>query len=123
VIATRLHHVSLPVKEIERSRRFYGELLGLEEIPRPDFPFPGAWYRLGPCEVHLIQPPPKADVGTRPSRTNPMAGHAAFAIEDYVKVRDQLRARGVELLETSPEAGQMWLRDPDGNVIELICRS
>ena len=50
----QLHHVSLPVTDLERSRRFYREVLGLEEIERPPFPFPGAWFRLGDRELHLI---------------------------------------------------------------------
>jgi glyoxylase I family protein len=37
-----LHHVSLPTTDLERSRRFYAEVLELKEIPRPPFPFPGA---------------------------------------------------------------------------------
>ena len=49
-----LHHVSLPVGDLERSRRFYREVLGLEEIARPPFPFPGAWFRLGDREPRLI---------------------------------------------------------------------
>ena len=40
---TRLHHVSLCVTDVERARRFYIGILGLEEIERPNFPFPGAW--------------------------------------------------------------------------------
>ena len=49
-----LHHVSLPVGDLERSRRFYREVLGLAEIARPPFPFPSAWFRLGDRELHLI---------------------------------------------------------------------
>ena len=49
-----LHHVSLPVTDLERSRRFYREVLGLEEIARPPIPVPGAWFRLGDRELHLV---------------------------------------------------------------------
>ena len=50
----QLHHISLPTTDLERSRQFYGEVLGLTEIQRPPFPFPGAWFRLGDRELHLI---------------------------------------------------------------------
>jgi catechol 2,3-dioxygenase-like lactoylglutathione lyase family enzyme len=120
MIARRLHHVSFAVGDVEASRRFYGELLGLTEIPRPDFPFPGAWYEIGDVQVHLIVPPDGAPVGTPPPGLSPVAGHAAFAIDDYEAVRDALRERGVKVLETGAEVGQLFVRDPDGNVIELI---
>jgi catechol-2,3-dioxygenase len=39
----RLDHAALLVKDVERSRRFYGQVLGMEEVPRPsNFTFPGA---------------------------------------------------------------------------------
>lgn len=120
MIARRLHHVSFTVSDVEASRRFYGELLGLDEIPRPDFGFPGAWFQTGDVQVHLIVPPPGAPKDAPPPRLSPVAGHAAFEIDDYTAVRDALRERGVELLETGPEVGQLFVRDPDGNVIELI---
>jgi catechol 2,3-dioxygenase-like lactoylglutathione lyase family enzyme len=37
-----IHHVSLPVNDPERSKEFYGSVLGLGEIERPLFDFPGA---------------------------------------------------------------------------------
>ncbi len=52
-----LHHVSLPVSDIDKARKFYGDVLGLEEdMRRPDFEFKGAWYKLGDRHVHLIVP-------------------------------------------------------------------
>jgi len=120
VIGRRLHHASFPVTDLERSMRFYGEVLGLKQISRPSLPFPGAWYGAGGCEVHLIVPFEGTDVGAAPSQLNPFAVHTAFAIDDYAAALEQLRAAGVEVLETSPEIGQMWVQDPDGNIIELI---
>ena len=53
-----IHHVSLGVTDLERSRRFYSEILGLEEIARPPFDFPGAWFSAGASQqVHLIVHP------------------------------------------------------------------
>jgi catechol 2,3-dioxygenase-like lactoylglutathione lyase family enzyme len=43
----QLNHVALHVSDLDRSRKFYGEVLGLEPMDRPAFDFPGAWFRVG----------------------------------------------------------------------------
>ncbi len=118
MIAKRAHHVSISVSDIERARAFYGELLGLAEIERPDFGFPGAWYAAGGVQLHLIETP-KGAKQAEPT-PNPIAGHTAFEIDDYESVRNALKAKGLELLETRAEVGQLFVHDPDRNVIELI---
>ena len=121
MIARRAHHVSFAVADLERSRAFYEQVLGLEPIPRPEFGIPGAWYGAGNVEVHLISTPAGLDVGRSPATLSPLANHTAFAIDDYGAALARLHARGVEVLETHPGVGpQMWIRDPDGNVIELV---
>ena len=50
-----VHHVSLNVDDAEKTGRFYTEVLGLEVLPRPDFPFKGLWLRAGGQEIHLIE--------------------------------------------------------------------
>ena len=95
----------------------------MEAIPRPDLGLPGIWYGAGNAEIHLIETPEGADVGSPPAKTNPLANHVAFAIDDYEKVREMLESRAVETLALGAERGQMWVQDPDGNVIEFIVRS
>jgi catechol 2,3-dioxygenase-like lactoylglutathione lyase family enzyme len=114
------HHTSFPVKDLARARDFYENVLGLQQIPRPDLGIGGVWYQAGSCEVHLIEVPPGAEVGPAPPALNPMDRHAAFAIADYEAALAHLKAHGHQVLETSPDNGQMWVRDPDGHIIELI---
>jgi catechol 2,3-dioxygenase-like lactoylglutathione lyase family enzyme len=119
-ISVHAHHMSFPVRDLARSRRFYESVLGLKLKPRPDLGVPGVWYQAGACEVHLIETPPGVDVGDPPPSLNPLARHAAFGIADYGEALADLQAQGLEVLETSPAQGQMWVRDPDGHIIELI---
>jgi len=119
-IRVSAHHMSFPVRDLARSRRFYEDVLGLRAIPRPDLgSLAGIWYGAGACEVHLIETPPGVDVGSPPPALNPLARHSAFAIEDYDETLSHLQSMGLEVFE-SPRAGQMWVCDPDGHIIELI---
>ncbi len=119
-LSVTAHHLSFPVTDLERSRRFYEGVLGLEQIPRPDLgTLQGIWYQAGACEVHLIVVPEGADVGTPPSKVNPIGRHSAFAVQDYDQTLAFLKGEGLEVVE-SPRGGQMWVQDPDGHVIELI---
>jgi glyoxylase I family protein len=120
MMVTQGHHYSFTVSDLEKSRRFYEDVLGFETIPRPDFGFPGVWYGVGPSEVHLIQKPNGAETGSPAPKLTPIANHSAFQIEDYDDAVAHLRTHGVEFLEFGREVGQIFLRDPDGNIIELI---
>jgi catechol 2,3-dioxygenase-like lactoylglutathione lyase family enzyme len=45
---TNLDHCSVLITDVDRSRRFYGGLLGLKEVPGPrTFDFVVVWYDLG----------------------------------------------------------------------------
>jgi glyoxylase I family protein len=108
-----VHHVSLNVRDVEAARRFYVETLGLEEIPRPDFPFPGAWLRCGGQEVHLI---------LAPDREAPEGQHFALRVDDVDAAVSGLKARGVAVggpFDVPGAGRQAFLRDPSDNLIEL----
>jgi glyoxylase I family protein len=120
MMAKSVHHISFSVSDLGRSQRFYEDVLGLVEIARPDLGLPGAWYRAGNSEVHLIARPEGVDVGKGPASLSPLANHQAFAVDNYDRCLEFLQSRDVEVMSHSRERGQMWIQDPDGNVIELI---
>src|SRR5262249_50070306 len=47
-----IDHVTLVVKDLERSRRFYVDVLGMREVPRPAFSFTGLWFQAGKTQIH-----------------------------------------------------------------------
>ena len=116
--ALAVHHVSFSVRDLERARSFYGDLMGLEPVERPDLGIPGAWYRAGNAEIHLIAAPGPPE--SSEAELSPLANHVALAVDDYAATLDRLESRGLEIVRTSPERGQLWVQDPDGNVIEFI---
>jgi catechol 2,3-dioxygenase-like lactoylglutathione lyase family enzyme len=114
------HHVSLDTADLPRSKAFYGELLGLPELERPDFGIPGVWYQAGAVQLHIIQVPEGVDIGRAPSKVTPLAAHLAFEIDDYAATQAGLEAAGHTVLGAGAEVGQLFTQDPDGNVIEFI---
>jgi glyoxylase I family protein len=116
-----LHHVSVSVTDLERAKRFYGEVLGLPELPRPAFDFPGAWYALGERQLHLIIHNAQRSLrGT--TDVDPRDGHLALRVDDVDTALERLRAHGVEVVESRVNPTpwqQLYLTDPDGNVVEL----
>jgi catechol 2,3-dioxygenase-like lactoylglutathione lyase family enzyme len=111
---TGIHHASLVVTDMERARRFYGEVLGLRPIARPsNFTNPVVWFQLGDEHIHLI-PSSEADA------ISPR--HIALHVEDARAARDYLRGQRVAVEETEPIAGadRFFIHDPDGNRIEVI---
>lgn len=118
-----LDHVSLSVSDFEASRAFYEGLLGLEaDAARPNFGVAGAWYKVGQSQIHVIEKPPEADLGSTSPNLVPLAAHLALRVDDYEKTVAFFRERDVEMVETNAKIGQLWIRDPDGNIIEFTAR-
>ena len=125
----RLQHCGLIVADLESSRRFYRDALGLEEVPRPhNFRFAGAWFQVGDDQLHLlVEAETTARAGVAdpgPSAKMGLANHVAIEIDDLTKARARLDEQGVALIGGPMPRGdgydQIFLRDPDGYVIELF---
>lgn len=121
-----IDHVTLVVKDLEVSRRFYAGLIGMEEVPRPAFDFEGLWFRIGSTLLHLIREHEKSgpagylgDIDRATSRSQ----HLAFSVDDAAQVGDVLKAKDIPLVsdvKRRPDgATQVFARDPDGHIIEF----
>lgn len=115
---SRLHHAGFLVTDINRATEFYEKVFGFPLLERPDFGFDGRWYDLGNGnQLHLmcIDNLPAHETG------NPKFDrHIAIEVPDVQAVAEQLRVLKIEFSQSSGRGGeQIFLRDPDGNMIEL----
>ena len=127
---TALHHVALTVTDIERSIKFYREIVSIEEIARPPFPFPGAWFQVGDSQqLHLIVHS-RATFREKPLDTRDV--HFAVRVPSHRAAVEFLRSKGYRedadsddpyrmIVQPHATAGypQIYICDPDRHVIEF----
>jgi len=115
-------HIAITVEDVERSVRFYRDILGLQPINRPDFDRAGAWFTVGNVELHLIKGPPCV-----PTRGHLICPHLAIEVTDTEAVHKWLLEHDVEFeINVSVPKGvgegsvtQLFLVDPDGYRVEM----
>jgi catechol 2,3-dioxygenase-like lactoylglutathione lyase family enzyme len=98
-----------------KARRFYGELLGLPELEKPE-PLRsrgGVWFRCGEQQLHV-----GVDEQFEPARK----AHPALAAAGYEELLARLREAGVDLHEDDSVSGlrRSYVHDPWGNRLELV---
>ena len=124
-----IHHVAVAVSDLARAKDFYANFLGLTEIPRPAFPFDGAWYSAGSRDVHLIvADDPTFRAG---KRVNSQDGHFAIRVKNFRRALAYLESKGYREKHEDPLRSmrlsingptgfpQVHIMDPDRNVIEI----
>ena len=115
----KLHHVSLAIRDLEASKLFYGGILGLPEIERPGFRFPGAWYALGDRQMHLIQESSGARERGAPQRSN----HGARVADVTPSGRRSARVSSSTMAESAWGWINFSLPGSDGHGIEFASYS
>jgi catechol 2,3-dioxygenase-like lactoylglutathione lyase family enzyme len=116
---TEINHVQITVtKSVEEAaKRFYGEVFGLEEIPKPGESKKrgGAWYRCGATELHL-------SIEEGATENHRSKRHLCYMVANLEEAERELRAAGVEIIaDDQPIEGwkRFYVRDPGGNRIEM----
>ena len=110
----RTDFISVPVRDMERSKRFYVETLGL-----PSRNLDGGWpeFETGNVSLYLMDP---TNVGQEFS--GPHTAHIALRVPDVAEARGSLEAKGVEFEGDILDTGvchMAFFRDPDGNALML----
>ena len=123
------NHIAREVLSIEKSKFFYVEILGFSIIPRPPFDSEGYWLYGYGLSLHLVETTvpeerKRVKIGRIQhfSSSLPRVDHIAFITSDISFVKKVLDDATVFYKEDCPKdtgIRQIFLFDPDGNVIEI----
>ncbi len=115
--ATTMNHFTILTDDVPGTVRFYGEILGLADGPRPPFDFPGAWlYAGGQPILHVIGGRAHAELKAG------VIDHMAFSAVGLADTLRKLEARKIEhVCRRLVGAGtwQLFFHDPNGARVEL----
>jgi catechol 2,3-dioxygenase-like lactoylglutathione lyase family enzyme len=114
----RMDHFTIVSDQLQATRNFYVEVLGLIEGPRPPFPVPGFWLYAGEQPVlHVV------GVLKMPEPRRGVLDHMAFHARDLQTMCTHLTQHGVSFrIIRSPGVERTWqlfMQDPNGVEVEL----
>lgn len=99
----------------EAARRFFGDVLGLEELEKPEQlrGRGGVWFAVGAQQLHI---------GVETEHAPARKAHPALAVRDIAELAARLAAAGapVEWDPSLPGVRRLYTADPWGNRIELV---
>ena len=128
-----LEHVTIRCAQLQRTRDFYVDLMGLIDGERPNFPFRGHWLYLGGIPVvHLVEATDTAGAWGRdivipnPEEGTGSFDHVAFKGDDFQAMRTKLQKAGLTFTERVVAGGrlsQLFVPDPEGVLVEIKFRN
>lgn len=129
-LSSRFHHVAVMCTDLDQSVAFYTGALGLEQMPRPSLSRKGAWLGKNDVIVHLIVNPDGTYRARKAIKIDDF--HLALRVEDFDaaithflnvgfhETDDENDPQRIVVYRSSPVGfPQIYLMDPDGNVIEV----
>ena len=113
------HHVNVTVpRALEaEAKQFYGIVMGLQEVPKPETSRGrgGAWYQLDRVQLHL-----SIEDGLGENCISKR--HVCYTVRDLAESEERFRQAGVEIIpddQPTPGWSRFYVRDPGGNRLEI----
>ena len=109
------HHAAVVVKDLDRAERFYGGLMGMSKLPRPEFSIKGAWYEMASgAQLHLMVSAETVDGSSR---------HVALEVEDFEETVRVLKENDIRFKSEPGKrddgSDAMSILDTEGNLVEI----
>ncbi len=121
-----LFHVAVKTNDLAATVAFYPRVLGLREVTRPDFGYPGAWLGValpgGPALLHVYAGGPALGAEARAPEGTAAIDHVSLACRGFHAFRARFRAAGLawrEFLVPGTTLWQLFVHDPSGVQLEL----
>ena len=121
------NHVLVPTGDVDSTRAFYRDVLGLEPI-KPLATgyqhFNMAWLDGRGQEIHIVERNPGLTEETGEDFNQTMQSHIAFEVTSIDDAKTELESRGLDYYEQKGEGiltrRQIYVEDPSGLVVELF---
>jgi catechol 2,3-dioxygenase-like lactoylglutathione lyase family enzyme len=124
--ATNLFHIAIKTGKPEATKRFYEQVFGMVESPRPPFEFPGYWMQLntphGGSIFHIYTGSAALGNDGRVPTGSGAIDHIALSAYGFGETRERCRSLGVPYRERSVPGFPLWQLfsyDPNGIQFEL----
>ena len=106
---SHIEHIGIAVKSIDESRKYYEDTLGLkcyaiEEVA--DQKVKTAFFMVGQTKIELLESTdPEGPIGKFIEKRGEGIHHIAFAANDLPKSLNDLKKKGIRLIDENPRAG------------------
>ena len=117
-MVTALHHVNVTIPAVleTAAKEFYSSVVGLKQIPKPATARQsGAWYQIGANQLHLsVEDEARGSLSSR---------HICFSVDDLAEAEARFRNAGIEIIPDRrpvPGSQRFYVRDPGGNLLEIV---
>lgn len=126
MLVTGLFHVAIKTERLDLTNAFYEKVLGLVQVPRPDFGYPGAWLACsapgGDAIIHIYAGGPALGAGGGVPTGTAAIDHLSLTAHGYHQFRQRFREYGLDWREFLIPGTQLWqlfVYDPSGVLLEL----
>src|SRR3954466_9527827 len=121
-----LFHLAIKTSSLQATRAFWTGVIGLRDVPRPDFGYPGAWLSCpqpgGQAIIHVYAGGPALGPSGRVELGTAAIDHVSLACSGYHAYRARLQRAGLawrEFLVPGTSLWQLFVYDPSGVQLEL----